>query len=41
MAEEANPVSYEDLDAIEDEFQDIDTQICQCCPLTRVKEDEN
>lgn len=35
MAEEANPISYEDLDAIEDEFQDIDTQICQCRRFTQ------
>lgn len=29
MAEEIEPVSYEDLAAIEDEFQEIDTEICE------------
>lgn len=29
MAEEIDAVSYEDLAAIEDEFQEIDQEICE------------
>lgn len=33
MVEEIGLVSYEDLAAIEDEFQEIDTEICKDCAL--------
>lgn len=35
MADTSDIVSYEDLAAIEDEFHDIDTEICKAAPETR------
>ena len=33
MADDAPPISYEDLSAIEDEFHEIDAEICEALLL--------